>query len=1003
MKKDLRKVAYRLGFLVISLLFITQAYAQVSVSGIISSALDDQSLPGASVMEKGTSNGTVTDLDGKFTLEVASEDATIVISYVGYLQEELAVKGMSSIEVSLIQDLMSLDAVSVVAYSTKTKTEISSAVVSLAAEDINQVTVNNVEDMLIGKVAGVHVQSASGQPGGDSEIRIRGVGSVFSNQDPLVVVDGVIGGAYNPNDIESVSVLKDAGATGLYGSAAASGVILITTKSGKKGTSEIRASIKKGIKQPEFGNFEMMNSQGLYDYHEQIYSPSVFPIARPDSLLNSDYDWVNNTYEQADIMSVYVSASGATEKTNYFFSVDYLDDQGTLRGTSYDRFSIRSNVRHQLYKRLNIGSNFILNSTSGTYSHWNMAEGVFRLQPWDMPYTTDGELVYDVAAAGWISNVVSNPYHSEQYNTLRDGGIDGTATFTLDLDILDWLKLDSYTTLSGGYGKYEEIYPRASYEGGAGGGNGSMTNSIYFDKSFGNTTLLKFINSFGIHNIDGLVGGEIGKYVSEREYGGTGKGFLTGQEVLVTTGQMGTPTGTIVESSGVSFLSQLNYNLNKKYFATISYRIDGNSKFAPNNKYASFLTYSASWLMSEEEFIKTIDPINYLKIRASYGEVGNSAFPDDNYYPYFPAFQKESVYNGGSAYYPYEPGNYNMTWETSKPLNVGLDMGFLKRIEVNFDFYTTKTEDLLFQDPLPASQGYSYQWQNVGSIENTGYELAINAFAIKTKEITWHINFNVASNNNKLTALTAKEGITEQVINGGSVSQILTVDGGAFDWYMPKWLGVDPDNGQPLWEDIIYDADGNEIGREATSDYNLAKEDNQIMGSPFPEFTGGFGTYLSYKGLSVNVAFAFQQGNKIYHQSRQELDNDGENNNVNSMKLQDGWSRWENPGDNATHPEPIYGGNNQSNEYSSRYLEDGSYLRLRNLTIAYELPKNIVEKVKLNSMRISLSMDNVKTWTKYSGMDPDVPLYKSSWQLPGQQSFKYPISKQYLLGLEISF
>jgi TonB-linked SusC/RagA family outer membrane protein len=997
----LHKSAYRGFLLFAALMLVIQANGQVDVRGTVTSAFDDSPLSGAAVMEKGTTNGVITDINGNYSITVTNQDAIIVFSYIGYLKEEITVNDQSVINMSLVEDLLKMEEVVITAYSQKTKTEISSSVVSLKAEDINQVTVNSVEDMLIGKVAGVYVQTSSGQPGESSDIRIRGVGSVFSPQKPLIVVDGIIGGSCNPNDIESISVLKDAGATGLYGSAAAAGVILIQTKSGKAGKSEIRAKITQGIKKPEFGNFRMMNTPELYAYHKSLYSPALFPTARPDSLLKYDFDWVNNTYKQANLTNANIAASGANDKTDYYLSVDYMDDNGTLKGTSYKRLSVRSNIKYQLNKRLNIGSNIVFNHSRSTYADWNMSEGVFRLQPWDQPTYPDGELVYDVADAGWLSNVVSNPYHSAKYNKEGGYGIDGSANFTLNIKILDWLLFDSWTTFGMGYGKYEVIYSPKSYEGAVDGGR--IVNDIYLDQSIGNTSLLKFSKEFGAHGIDGLAGTEIGSFRSERNIGGEAVGFLDGQEIMGVAGSQVKPSGSIVESRGVSVLSQLNYNYSKKYFATVSYRRDGNSRFAPNNKYASFFTYAASWLISNESFMKSLKSIHYLKLRASYGAVGNSSFPGDSYYPYFPSFTAAGVYNGQSSYFPEIPGNYNLTWETSNPLNVGLDIGFLNRIEVNFDYYDTRTKDLLFMNPLPSSQGYEFQWANVGEIRNTGIETAINATAVSTKYINWKINFNISSNKNKMVALSDKESVTEMVISSGDPTQILTVGGGAFDWYMPKWLGVDPDNGQPLWEDIIYDENGNEIDRVATSIYTDAAEDYQNMGSPFPIFSGGFGTFFSFRGFSINAAFAYSYGNKIYHTNRQEIDNDGENISVNAMALQDGWSRWVNPGDNATHPEPVYGGNMNSNKYSSRYLEDGSYLRLRNLTLAYDLPNNYAEKIKVHSLRITLSMDNLKTWTKYSGPDPDVPLYLGSYNLPGTQFFKYPISRQYLIGLEISF
>ncbi len=996
-----RKTVRQLGLIALLLVLAIHLHGQINVSGTVVSALENEPLPGATVIEKGTPNGVVTDMDGNYSIEVAGSNATLVFSYVGYLKQEVRVGNQTTVNVSLEQDLLNMEEVVVTAYSEKTRTEISSSVVSLSADEIDQVTVNSVADMLVGKVAGVQVQSASGQPGQASDIRIRGVGSVFSPQQPLIVVDGIIGGSYNPNDIENISVLKDAGATGLYGSAAAAGVILITTKSGKPGKSEIKAQVRRGIKTPQFGNFQMMNTEQLYSYHESLYSPALFPTARPDSLLNYDYDWINNSYRSSNITTVNVSASGSAEKTNYYLAVDYMDDEGTLRGTSYDRLSMRSNVKYQLNDRVNIGTNITFNYGNSNYAHWNMAEGVYRLQPWDQPYDANGDLIYDVSEARWLSNVISNPYHSEQYNKIGGYGLDGSANITLGIKIFDWLKIDSWTSASMGYGKSEAIYSPLSFEGAV--DEGRMSNDIYLDRSFGNTTLLKFDRTFGSHSIDGLVGGEIGSYRSERDIGGVATGFLHGQVVMGVAGTQEQPSGTIVESRSVSVLSQLNYNYNKKYFATVSYRRDGNSRFAPANKYANFFTYAASWLISNEEFLSDLNSIHYMKLRASYGAVGNSSFPDGSYYPYFPSFTAAGTYNGQSPYFPEVPGNYDLTWETSYPLNIGLDVGLLNRVEFNLDFYDTKTSDLLFRNPLPSSKGYEFQWANVGKIQNTGIELAINGAVIKSRDLTWNINFNISSNKNKLLALSDKESVDEMVISRDVVSQILRIGGGAFDWYMPKWLGVDPDNGEPLWEDIIYDESGNEIDRVATNIYTDAAKDYQVMGSPFPDFAGGFGTFLSYKGLSMNASFSYSVGNLIYHASRQEYDNDGENVSVNSLVLMEDWSRWENPGDEATHPEPQYGGNLNSNKYSSRYLEDGSYLRLRNLTIAYELPAEFINRINVQGLRINLSMDNLFTLTKYSGPDPDVPLYIGSYILPGTQAFKYPLNKQFLLGVEFSF
>lgn len=986
-------------FAAFALLTLVQIKAQeVTVTGKVTDT-EGNPVPGASVVVVGTAQGAVTDINGTYSIHVNQAKDKLSFSFIGYEREEVAVNNQKEINITLVPETLALSEIVVLAYSDKKKTEISSAVVSLKAEDINKVTTNSVEDMLIGKVAGVQVQNASGQPGQTGDIRVRGVGSVFSSQKALVVVDGIIGGTYNPNDIETVSVLKDAGATGLYGSRAAAGVILITTKSGSKNKTSITAKVSRGLKQPEFGKFAVMNSTELYDYHKQVYPASLFSTIRPKTLLSRNYDWIGNTYGESDITTAYLTAAGGNDKTNYFLSIDYMDDEGTLKSTDYKRISARSKVKHSFNDRLSVTTNITGQYTYSQYPHWTLSQGAFRLMPWDLPYDSDGVPVYDIKKAGWLSNVTNNPYHSLQYNKYDNYGMDFSGSATVVYNMTRWLKIDSRSSASGSFSKYEEIESPLSYEGAA--TNGRIFNSINFGRSYGNTSLLKFDKKLGNHSVSGLAGIEGGKYIVESGYGGNGHGILPGQEVLGVAGSIEKATGFKYEVSTFSVLSQLNYDFKKKYFITGSARRDGSSKFSPNSKYANFFTASASWLISSEEFMKTLTAVNYLKLRSSYGAVGNETFPNDNYYPYFPSYSGGQIYNDQTAYYPSNMGNYNLTWETSYPFNVGIDLGLFKKVEFNIDYYNTHTKDLLFQDPLPSSQGFDYQWKNVGEIKNSGLELSANGNVFKTKDISWDLNFNISANHNELVKLSDKEGINNIIITAETFRQILEPGKSAFDWYMPKWLGVDPANGNPLWEKLTYDGSGNIINQEQTSVYNQATF--QPVGSPFPKFMGGFGTLASFKGLSLSAAFSFVYGNKIYHYTRQQLDNDGANLNINAYKLQDGMSRWKNPGDVATHPKPVLGGNNNAHEYSSRYLEDGSYLRLRNVTLSYDIPRNIAQKVKLNGIKINISVDNLKTWTKFTGMDPDVPLFTSAWLLPGVSSFKYPISRQFNAGIEINF
>ncbi len=976
---------------------LRQLEGQQVVSGVVNSSDEGLPLLGVNVIIQGTTRGTITDQNGFYSLSDVDEGDSITFSYIGYITATRSARGISVLNVSLEPELRELEEIIVMAYSEKSKTEISSSVVSLSADDINNVTVSGIEDMLVGKVAGVQVQSASGQPGQAADIRIRGVGSAFSPQSPLIVVDGIIGGDYNPNDIESVTILKDAGATGLYGSKAASGVIIITTKQGKKGKTSFTFRADQGLKRPETGNFRVMNGEELYYYHKEIFDPAAFPSLRPPVLRTLNYDWIDHSFTVANIGNYYLSVSGGKDKMNYFISSDYMDDEGTALNSHYQRFNFRTRVNVELTDRIKLGAKISGNYSKSLSPHWTYTENPFRMIPWDNPYDENGELIRNVNNV-WYSNVPSNIFHSAQYNRYGGTGSGASADISLDIKIFDWLTFSSLNSAGMGYGKYEEIESPLTVEG---AGIGYVRNYLSTSQSLGTINLLKFNKSFGIHSISGLAGMEGGTYTEDFDVGGVGQGILPGQEILSVAGA-GIVSGNRREQASISFLTQLNYNLASKYFLTASFRRDGNSKFSPENKFGNFYTFAASWLISNEDFMEAAEAVHYLKLRASYGAVGNETFPNYNLYPYFSSYSFEYPYNRQSSAYPDNLGNAELSWETSYPLNIGIDLGLIDRIEINLDFYNTHTRDLLFQDPTAYSKGFKFQWKNVGEMQNRGVELAVDADILNKGDFRWNVNFNIGANKNKLLKLSEKD-VTQINIAANDINQTMKEGEEAFSWFMPKWMGVDPANGDPLWEKIIYDeATGEETGRETTNAY--AEADFQIVGSPFPDFSGGFGTRLSWKGLALSAAFSYVYGNQIYNATRKELDNDGANNNVNAIVLKDGWTRWQAPGDIATHPRVVLGGNRNAYEHSSRYLEDGSYLRMRNVKLSYDLPAGWAQKIGAQLLRISVSGDNLLTFTRYSGMDPDVPLYRTStWNLPGLSYFKYPISKQVLIGIELNF
>jgi len=980
------------------LVFCVQiASAQLNISGVVTSSDDQLPLIGVNVLIQGETRGTVTDNNGYYLLRVNSRSDTIIFSYIGYHEQRVAPGTNDVLNIVLEPEIQQLEELIVLAYTEKSKTEISSSVVSLSADQINDVTVSSVEDMLIGKAAGVHIQNASGQPGEAAQIRIRGVGSAFSPQSPLIVVDGIIGGSYNPNDIESVTILKDAGATGLYGSKAASGVIIITTKQGEKGKTKFDFKAVYGLKMPETGQFEVMNGEELWYYHKLVFDPASFLTLRPSYLKTLNYDWIGNSYTNAHIGNYYLSVSGGRDKVTYHVSADVLDDDGTAINSRYQRLSLTSRVTMELTKRVTLTTKISGTGSKSLSPYWTYTENPFRMIPWDNPFDSLGQPIRDVSS--WYSNTSTNIFHSSKYNTYGGSGAGAGADIRLDIRILDWLSFSTLNSIGTGYGKYEEVESPYTVEGAS--SNGVVRNYMSYSTSFGTINLLNFNHAFGKHTISGLIGMEGGSYFEEFDVGGIGQGIFPNQNILSVAGT-GIPSGNKRENNSISFMTQVNYNLLSKYFVTASFRRDGNSKFAPENKWGNFYTIAASWLLSNEEFLDAIPSINLLKLRASYGAVGNETFPDNTFYPYFTSYSFLYSYNNQSAAYPDNMGNDYLSWETSYPLNIGIDYGMFDRFEVNIDFYNTVTKDLLFQDPTAYSKGFKFQWKNVGEIRNRGVEFSVQGDVIRTSSLVWNMQLNIGANKNELLKLSDKD-INQIELNANDIYQVLMEGEEAFLWYMPKWLGVDPDNGDPLWENIIYDENtGEEISREATNVYSDA--DFQPVGSPFPDFNGGFGTFVSWKGIQLSASLIYVYGNEIYNATRKEIDNDGANNNVVAMKLRDDWSRWENPGDNATHPKPTLGGNKNAYEHSSRFLEDGSYLRLRNVKLSYSLPGSWVNKILLKEVVVSVSADNLFTLTNYSGMDPDVPLYRTStWNLPGLSYFKYPISKQFLAGIEIKF
>lgn len=968
-----------------------QAGNPVRQDVIITGKVTDKSgaVPGVTIsLKNNTKVAASTDANGNFSIRVP-ETGILIFQMVGFNTVEVPVNGKTVINVTMQEGVSNLDEVVVVGYTTKSLSQLSSSVAVVSGEKLRDVTSNDVTSMLQGKAAGVIVSASSGSPNAEPSIIIRGSSSITAGAGPLYVVDGIIGGTANPNDVESVTILKDAAATGLYGSRASNGVIIITTKTGKAGNNQVNFSAVTGFNKASMGNFDVMDSQQLYDYQKTFFDPATFARDRPASLLSQNTDWSKLAFQTGLTQNYTLSVSGGSEKTQVYISGNYYNEEGTLRTTGRQSYNLRTNVTHSINSKLKVGLRMdasfrkFQEDASGNYG---AIVGATRNLPWDNPFNEDGSIKKGTEE-GWIGREHDNFLHGWQYN------MDDTRRTSLSTDIkLDYLISKSLTFTSSNRANYSNTRRELYYDvrAKAGIGLGQLTNDMEFASGLITSNRLLYEKSFGKHNLSAIAVAEAEKnYVeASRMYG---QGLVAGLHVMNAASQIlssGDLNGSTNENAFSKGLVQVDYNYNNRYFAVGSYINEASSRFGANHRSGNFYTAGASWVLSNEDFMQDQKTFDLLKLRASYGSTGNAQIGN---YQTLGLYSFSSQYAGFSASIPFQLANSDLTWEKANSFNLGLDIGLFKRITLNIDAYDKTSAALLLNVQLPYTSGFNSVIRNVGSVRNRGLELNLNTVNLNGA-FRWETNFNIAFNKNKVMKL--EEG--KDIINddGFSPPTIVRVGEDLNSFYMRKWAGVDPANGDPLWEKVTTDASGNRV---VTTTNALSEATPQIVGSFSPNFTGGFTNTFTYKAFSLSAFFNFVSGNEVFNNSRVSFDSDGAYETVNNMVLMDDWSRWEKPGDIATHPKAVFGGNKNSNKISSRYLEDGSYIRLRNINFGYELPKGFLSKLNVKNARVFVSGDNLWTGTKYSGMDPEVSLGPAG----GNSSDRYPISKKVLFGINI--
>ncbi len=1001
--KSIRIMTIALALLAISSQMSAQTH---QVVGRVLDASNGEPVIGAGVVAS-NGGGTVTDYDGNYVLS-ASSDATLTFSSIGYKTVTEQVGERARIDVSMQPDNLLLDEVVVLGYTSQKKAELSSSVVSMSGEKLRDVSTPDVGNMLQGKVAGVVAMNGSGRPGEQANIRIRGTGSITAGAGPLYVVDGIAGGSFNPNDIETITVLKDASATALYGAAASGGVIVVTTKSGQQDKTSVEFKASAGIKRALYGRFHPMNSSQLYEFTRTLMDPAKFAADYPESLLTQDYDWLGNCFKTGVAQNYYASVSGRTGKVNYFVSADHYNELGTAMNTYFRKTSARMNLSAPITDRLSMTMRLsYAKSHDRTEQGYRMVEQSYYTMPWDNPYEmVDGVYTNNYVFNGgsirpdngekWWTQNPANIFFEEQYNYGKGWSEELTGDFQLVWNATDWLTLVSMNRYDSSNSFWEEYVDPRTLEGA--NTDGSLSNSDGEGNGWGTTNLAKLHHTFGDHDLNGTLGWEYGEGYS-RNLVASGTKVMQGKRSLNNTDIPNKPEGYDYKTRAWALLAQAQYSYLGKYIATASIRYDESSKFGPKNRGGFFPGVSAAWILSRESFLENNPTVSFLKLRAGYGKTGNDNIPN---------FQYQETYSpsesGDGAYVLDRMANPYLGWEEALMASLGVDATFLNNWNLTVDLYHTINSKILLQSPMPPSTGFYAVMDNVGKVRNMGVEMAVDGAIISNKDFVWTVGFNLGFNQNRVLVLPEHQDI---VMTRGEVNQLLSEKHDVYSWYMPMWAGVNPDDGSSRWY-RNFDENGKPvITGDPDVDY-VAKWDNApstIVGSASPWFSGGLNTGLRWKGFTLNVNGNFVVGNKIYNKTRESMDHDGTFQGMNLMSIDNGlgWSRWANPGDKATHPKPADGRQDGSANTSSRYLEDGSFFRLRNVTLGYNLPQSLLQRIRMADARVYISADNLLTLSRFSGMDPEVRLDGDTYHHAGMYTQNYPIPMTAVFGIDITF
>jgi TonB-linked SusC/RagA family outer membrane protein len=954
-------------------------------------APDGEALTGVTVMETGTTNAGVTDVNGNYRIRVSDAAVTLTFSYLSFITQVVRIDGRAVVNIVLEPNVNALSEIVVVGYNTEKKALLTGSVGEIKSSDLKDIPVPGIDGILQGQASGVQVSQNSGTPGGAMSVRIRGVSSIGGSSQPLYVIDGIpvttgdfaqVGyegqginalSDLNPNDIESVSILKDAAAASIYGARASNGVVIITTKRGANRKSVINFNAYYGV-QEAWKTLEMMDAKDWMLYRNDLAGSEIFSQDQINNI-KINTDWQDVIFRRAPMSNYELSSTGGNEKTSFFISGNLFQQEGILIGTDYRRLNGRLNVDHKLTSKLTLGASIGL-----SYAKTNRVEGdqtlhgplpngistpaIFPVYNDDGAYNQDGPYSNAVSIANEAIN--QNFSYRTITNVYADYKILPGLTFSTKWGV-DFLNFREHA--------YESIktVQGAKYNG---LGFETFTNVL----NVVSNNFLRYQKSFGKHNAEIMGGYSFEKYqnrssfIRAQDYADPGLQYINSASTIVSASSAGYENGIR------SFFGRANYNYDNKYLLTLSGRLDGSSRFGENNRNGFFPAVSIAWRLAEEDFFK-VKQLSELKIRASYGLTGNDDIPQFLY----AALYGITAYGGQPGVYPSNIPNPDLKWESTAQFNLGLDLGFFEnRLSLTLDLYNKQTKDLLLSRPLPTSSGFSVVTQNVGEVENKGIELSLSSDNLSGRSLSWNTRFNLSANRNKVLKLYNKQPIDDLGRGSNRIEEGEPI--GIF--YSYESLGVDPSTG-----DVVY-ADKNFDGEITTADRTK-------VGNPHPKFIGGITNTLAYKGFDLSIFFQGSYGNDMFNGSRLFLESlQGGDNQLKVVN-----NRWQKPGDITAIPDatndPVRAASNK--RVSSRFIEDGSYLRLKNLTLGYAFNKQLLAKKKISGLRLYFSGQNLLTFTNYSGLDPEVNYLGNENAIIGTDFFTYPQARAYTFGINLSF